>query len=378
MVFLPSPPQLPPYLLLAPGLAWLALFFLVPSRSSLPVPAVGGLPELRVHMSSRTSRCFSATRAFSARSSTRHRDLRAPARVPARHWSRSAPVPVAPVPARSSRVLLTYLIRSSPWLNILATRARSSLPGATSTSSSSRGRSHAARVVAGIPHFFPFMAWPLYVAWSRSLRAPGRRRSLRGPAAGVHAPHAFALRSGIVAEHCSRPPAGVDFTRGAARTRSNRYRERALGEVPGIARLPTAHRSPRPRRSPRALRLAKLVCSARLTVEAFYAPLLLRTRSSSSATILPIAVVILFSFNKPPSFTTSQEFRSTTGRVDSVSASRVRIKSIPSRLARSSRPFSERSSPSRSSGTTFVAAARRTSSSSSRWRRRRSCWGLRS
>ena len=103
------------------------------------------------------------------------------------------------------------------------------------------------------------------------------------------------------------------------------------------------------------------------------------TRSSRSCyLLLPVAVVILFSFNAPSgrynyvwqgfTFDNWVNWNSVPGIQDAVwNVARGRT-----HLARSSRPCSARCSRSRSSATASAGEARRTCSSSCRWRRRRS------
>ena len=202
-------PRLTPYLLLAPGLAWLALFFLVP-LAFLGVPVAAVRASSRTSSSpgsSRTSRMRSRTTASSssARSSTRAIATVASLLLayPLVYWIafRSGPWRNLFLLAIVAPFFVTYLIRTLAWLNILADEGP--VVGFLRTIhvlGESEGLLFTTlAVVAGITYnFFPFMALPLYVSLEqidpRLLEAA--KDLYASPTAGVHARHASALGAG--------------------------------------------------------------------------------------------------------------------------------------------------------------------------------------
>ena len=199
---------LAPYLLLLPGIAWLAVFFVVPLGFLAYQSLQSGLvPELRVHLGVlQLQRRALATTASSssARSGLRgDRD---------RCWrSRSATRSSYWIAFRAGRwknlfllfivapFFVTYLIRTLAWQTILSDHGpggRASCATVGCSADDGRLLATSTAVVAGITYnFLPFMALPLYVVAraDRPAAARGGRGPLREPDAGVPARDAAAL-----------------------------------------------------------------------------------------------------------------------------------------------------------------------------------------
>ena len=199
-----------PYLLLAPGLAWLALFFVVPIDFLAYQSLQSGLVRrrLRVHVGVRATtarRSRPTTSSSCARSSTpgSRRCSRCVVQLPARVLHRLPGRPLEERLPRSSIIapfFVTYLIRTLAWQTILSDerlRRRTRCGRSALLGDGGRLLATSTAVVAGITYnFLPFMALPLYVSLEQIDRAAdrgggGSLRELEGE--GVPARDAAAL-----------------------------------------------------------------------------------------------------------------------------------------------------------------------------------------
>ena len=325
-------------LLLAPGLAWLAVFFLVPlvflGYQSLQSGTFPGF-EFTWEFSNFTD-AISQYREQFARSFLYAGIATVLALVlayPLVYW-----IAFHAGPWRNLFLLVivapffvTYLIRTLAWLNILADEGPvvGFLQGIHVLGEDEGLLFTTTAVVAGITYnFFPFMALPLYVSLEQidATAAGGGEGSVREPDPGVPAGHAAVLGARDRRRDAAHLHPGcrrLHQRRAARDAEAADDRERHPGEVPRVARLPD-RRGPLVRPHGRHPRVAapvrphrRLGEADRMTTAAETVP---RSRPGVGARVwrmvkrralgvyavlavlylmLPIAVVILFSFNRP-------------------------------------------------------------------------------
>ena len=236
---LPPPPGSAPYVLLAPGILWLAVFFVPLGFLGYQSLQSGIFPDFRVHAgSSPTSRTLSRLpdapfcRSF-LYAGSRPRSRVSCSRTRLVYWiAFRAGRGAEPLPALHRRaVLLAYLVRTLAWLNILADEGP--VVGSAATlhvlgTKTAGSLATTFAVVAGITYnFLPFMALPIYVSLEQiDPRLLEAAKDLYAQSdADVPAGHAAARRrrasSPAPSSRSSRRP-GTSSTRSSSARRTSR------------------------------------------------------------------------------------------------------------------------------------------------------------
>ena len=219
MGFLHRHRWLTPYLLLAPGLAWLAVFFVVPlGFLALPVAAERASFDVGYafnwawdNYSDALTQLPRAARPLVRLRGDRDRARARRSAIRSRTGSRSAAGAGRTCSCSSiiAPFFVTYLIRTLAWQTILSDdgrRRRRPADARASLGDDGRLLATSTAVVAGITYnFLPFMALPLYVVAraDRPAAARGGPGSVREQREGVPARDAAALAAGRLRRHAA-------------------------------------------------------------------------------------------------------------------------------------------------------------------------------